>query len=84
MAGKRRVLDRNRVTGLLITVPSVAAEVALCTWAFRDHMFLPYFLGVFLLGPLCVVGVAMLIMGPHFDEAGGDTKGDGGIGLGGL
>ncbi|MFJ4526509.1 hypothetical protein ACIP4Y_37330 [Streptomyces sp. NPDC088810] len=83
MAGKRRILERNRVTGLLITVPSIAAEVFLGTLAYRDHMFWAYILCMFVLGP-CFVGLGMLIMGPHFDEAGGETKGDGGIGLGGL
>ncbi|MGR6968278.1 hypothetical protein ACU639_01475 [Streptomyces cynarae] len=83
MAGKRRILDRNRLIGLLITVPVMGFEIPLAALAFRDHVIWAY--GLFEL-LLCVLlfSTAMLIMGDHFEESGGDTKGDGGVGLGGL
>lgn len=83
MAGRRRVLDRNRVVGLLITGPAIAGEIPLGALAFRDHVLWAYALFELLLGVL-LFSTSMVIMGRHFEESGGDTKGDDGVGLGGL
>ena len=83
MDGKRRILDETRVIGLLITVSVIGAEIPLATVAFRDHVLWAYGLFELLLGVL-IFGVAMLIMGDHFEEPGGETSGNDGIGLGGL
>jgi uncharacterized membrane-anchored protein len=83
MAGKRRILHGIRLIGLLITAPAIAIEIPLAAVAFRDHVLWAYGLFELLLCVL-VFGIAMLIMGDHFEQFGGDTKGDDGAGLGGL
>ncbi|MGW5606415.1 hypothetical protein ACWEWI_10050 [Streptomyces sp. NPDC003753] len=83
MAGIRRILDRTRLIGLLITAPAIAIEIPLTAVAFRGHVLWAYGLFELLLCVL-VLGIAMLVMGDHFEESGGDTKGDDGVGLGGL
>ncbi|MEV6740772.1 hypothetical protein AB0N14_29025 [Streptomyces sp. NPDC051104] len=80
---KLRILDRTRLIGLLITVPVVAIDIPLAAPAFRDHVLWAY--GLFeLLFCVPLASIAMLIMGDHFEEPGGDTKGDDEAGLGGL
>jgi hypothetical protein len=85
MTGKNRIriLSKNRVIGLLMTVSTIVAAIPLGVLAFADHALWAYGLFELLLGVL-IFGVAMLIMGDHFEESGGEPSGNDGVGLGGL
>ncbi|MDC2947385.1 hypothetical protein [Streptomyces heilongjiangensis] len=82
MTGKRRMANKNRVIGLLMTVSTIVAAIPLGALAFADHVLWAYGLFELLLGVL-IFGVAMLIMGERFEETGGETSGNDGVGLGG-
>ncbi|WP_159765304.1 hypothetical protein [Streptomyces sp. HM190] len=83
MTGQRRMANTNRVIGLLMTVSTIVAAIPLGALAFADHVLWAYGLFELLLGVL-IFGVAMLIMGERFEETGGETSGNDGVGLGGL
>lgn len=82
MDGRRRVLSRTRVTGILAVLAVVAVDIPLGRLAFQHHTLWAY--GLF--EALAVAGLAFLGMAILGDDAGsgpdGDPPDDGGYGIG--